>query len=117
MTVNVRSANDEDVLDDIAHNILSNVTRAMGPPWERRLGDAERELVRACCADAARLGLRALASPRTRDAQLQLLRARADIHARLCGALPLGAARVTDAFWEGFRSTVNGAVAVAFAAQ
>jgi hypothetical protein len=101
--------------DDVAVNILSNVIRAMGPLWERRLGDADRALVRACCDDAARLGVRALAAPRTRDAQLQLLRERADIHARLCGSLPLGAGRLADAFWDGFRATVNGAVALAFA--
>lgn len=103
--------------DDIALNILANVIRALGPLWERRLSDADRTLVRACCADAARLGVRALATPPTRDAQLQLLRERADIHARLCGSLPLAAARgVADAFWDGFRATVNGAVAIAFAA-
>lgn len=102
--------------DDIALNILANVIRALGPLWERRLTDADRALVRACCADAARLGVRALAMPRTRDAQLQLLRERAHIHAQLCGSFALGAARVADAFWEGFRATVNGAVAIAFAA-
>ena len=101
---------------EIALNILANVIRALGPLWERRLTEADRSLVRACCADAARLGVRALASPRTRDAQLQLLREKAHIHAQLCSSLALGAGRVADAFWEGFRTTVNGAVAVAFAA-
>lgn len=102
--------------DAVALNILSNVIRALGPLWERRLTDADRALVRSCCADAAKLGVRALAAPRTRDGQLQLLRERAEIHARLCGSLALGAGRVADAFWEGFRATVSGAVAIAFAA-
>ena len=103
--------------NDIALNILAHVMRSLGPRvWEARLTDADRALVRACCADAARLGLRALASPRTRDAQLQLLRDKAAIHAKLDDALSPGAGRVADAFWEGFRGTVNGAVAVAFAA-
>src|SRR5688500_3244902 len=101
---------------EIALNILANVIRTLGPLWERRLNDADRALGRACCAEAARLGVRSLASPRTRDAQLQLLRDKAAIHAKLDDALSPGAGRVADAFWEGFRGTVNGAVAVAFAA-
>jgi hypothetical protein len=116
--------------DTIAINILGNVMRALGgaPQWEGRLMPAERALVRACCVDAARLGLRALALPGNRELHLDLLRERAAIHARLVAGLrparngeDAGAAdtmdgrRVTDAFWEGFRRTINHAVAVAFA--
>ena len=102
--------------DDIALNILSNVIRAVGPLWERRLTDADRALVRACCADAALLALRALATPRNRGLQAELLREKSHIHARLCDALPPGGATVVDAFWDGFAATVNGAAAVAFTA-
>ena len=102
--------------DDIALNILANVIRAIGPEWERRLTDPDRALVRASCADAARLGLRALATPRNRDLQLDLLRERAHIHAQLSDCVALGAGRLADAFWDGFRNTLNGAVAVAFTA-
>ena len=103
--------------DDVALNILGNVIRALGPAWERRLTDADRALVRACCADAARLAARALATPRNPDLQADLLRERADIHAQLFGSAALGkTGDLADAFWDGFRATVNGAVAVAFAA-
>ena len=102
--------------DDIALNILGNVIRTVGPSWESRLTDADRALVRACCNDAARLSVRALATPRNRDLQLDLLRERAHIHAQLHGCAALGAGRLADAFWDGFRNTVNGAVALAFAA-
>jgi hypothetical protein len=101
--------------DDIAMNILSNVIRALGPVWERRLTDEDRALIRECCADAAQLGMRALATPRNRDMQTQLLREKAQIHAQLCNCLALGIGGLADAFWDGFRATVNGAVAVAFA--
>ena len=104
--------------DDIADNILSNIVQSLGPQqWERRLGERERALVRACCADAARLSVRALASPRQRDAQVELLREKARIHARLATSAALGGpGRLADAFWDAVRNTVNGAVAVAFAA-
>jgi hypothetical protein len=101
---------------DIALNILGNVIRALGPAWESQLRDADRELVRACCADAARLGIRSLATPRNADLQTDLLRERAHIHAQLMSCVALGAGRLADAFWDGFRATVNGAVTVAFAA-
>lgn len=103
---------------DISANILSNVVSAMGRfHWERRLDERERTLVRACCDDAANLGVLCLAAPRHRDAQLELLRERARIHRALASSAALGApGRLADAFWEGFRHTVNGAVAVAFSA-
>ena len=103
--------------DDIALNILANIIRVLGPGWDRGLDDADRALVRSCCADAARLGIRALAVPRNRDLQLDLLREKARIHAQLSRSDALGAAgRLADAFWEGFAATVNGAVSIAFAA-
>ena len=102
--------------DDVELNILANVIRAVGArDWECMTED-ERLLVRACCADAARLGVKALATPRNPDLQLDLLRERAHIHAQLAGCAALGAGRLAEAFWDGFRATVNGAVAVAFAA-
>ena len=101
---------------DVASNILSNVIRTLGPAWERRLTDTDRELIRACCTDAAALALGALATPRNADLQRRLLREKAHIHAQLADSVALGAGALADAFWDGFRATVNGAVAVAFAA-
>jgi hypothetical protein len=103
--------------DDVALNVLGNVIRALGPTWERRLTDAERLMVRACCNDAARLGVRAMATPRNRELQLELLRERAEIHARLANCLALGEGRLADVFWEAFASAVNGALAVALTAM
>jgi hypothetical protein len=103
--------------DDIALNILANVIRGLGPGWDRRLSEDERLLVRSCCDDAARLGIRALAVPRNRDLHVELLREKARIHERLASSSALGAAgRLADVFWEGFASTINGAVAIAFSA-
>ena len=103
--------------NDVALNILGNVIRALGPAWERRLDDADRALVRACCAEAARLAVRSLATPRNLELQSELLRERADIHARLVDSAVRGKpGDLADAFWEGFRATVNGAVTVAFSA-
>ena len=103
--------------NDVALNILGNVIRALGPVWERRLSDAERLMVRACCNDAARLGVRAMATPRNRELQLELLRERAQIHAQLENCLALGEGKLADAFWDAFASAVNGALAVALAAM
>jgi hypothetical protein len=103
--------------DDVSLNILGNVIRVLGPAWERRLTDADRALIRACCADAARLAVRALATPRNVDLQTDLLRERANIHARLAASAALGkTGDLADAFWDGVRATVNGAVTVAFTA-
>jgi len=102
--------------DDVSLNILGNVIRVLGPAWERRLSDTDRELIRACCADAATLALQALATPRNAELQHRLLREKAHIHAQLADSVALGAGALADAFWDGFRATVNGAVAVAFAA-
>jgi hypothetical protein len=103
--------------NDIALNILANVMHALGPSWEQRLTPADRALVKACCVDAAQLGLRALATPgRNAELQTDLLRERAHIHAQLSNCAALGAGRVAEAFWEGFRATINGAVTIAFTA-
>ena len=101
----------------VASNVLANVITALGPLWERKLTEADRALVRACCDDAARLGVRAMATPRTREAQLELLRERAHIHAQLSACLALGVGRLADTFWDAFRAAVNGAVTIAFAAM
>ena len=103
--------------DDVALNILANVIRALGPMWERRLTGPERLMVRACCADAARLGVRAMATPRNRELQLELLRERARIHAQLENCLALGEGRLADTFWEAFATAVNGALGVALVAM
>ena len=101
-------------LHEITVRILTGVRDRL-PDWDS-IDPGDRELIAACCADAARLQLRALASPQTRDAQLRLLRDKAQIHAQLSNLAAAGAARVTGAFWGAVRDVVNGAVAVAFAA-
>jgi hypothetical protein len=101
-------------LHDVTIRILTGVRDRL-PDWES-LDPADRELIAACCADAARLQLRALAAPQTPDAQLRLLRDKAQIHAQLSNLAAAGAARVTSAFWDAVKGVVNGAVAVAFAA-
>ena len=103
--------------DDVASNILGNVIRALGPMWERRLTEDERQMVRACAADAAQLGLRAMATPRNRELQLELLRERAQIHAQLANCLALGEGKLADAFWDALASAVHGALALALAAM
>jgi hypothetical protein len=101
-------------LHDVTIRILTGVRDRL-PDWES-LDPADRELIAACCADAARLQLRALAAPQTPDAQLRLLRDKAQIHAQLSNLAAAGAARVSGAFWDAVKGVVNGAVAVAFAA-
>jgi hypothetical protein len=81
-----------------------------------QLDPADRELIAACCADAARLQLAALAAPPTPDAQLRLLREKAQIQAQLSSLAAAGSARLAAAFWDSVKDVVNGAVAVAFAA-
>jgi hypothetical protein len=102
-------------ITDITIRILSSVRERLGDSWDA-LDPADRELITACCTDAAQLQLRALASPQTPEAQLKLLRDKAQIHAQLSNLAAAGAARVTTAFWDGVKNVVNGAVAVAFAA-
>ena len=101
-------------IHDITVRILTGV-RDRIPDWET-IDPADRELIAACAADAARLQLRALAAPQTADAQLRLLRDKAQIHAQLSNLAAAGAVRVTTAFWDAVKTVVNGAVAVAFAA-
>lgn len=101
-------------LNDITIRILTGVRDRL-PDWDS-LDAADRELIVACCADAAALQVRALASPQTADAQLRLLRDKAHIHAQLSNLVAAGSARVSAAFWDAVKGVVNGAVAVAFAA-
>ena len=102
-------------LHDITLRLLARVRDRLGSEWDA-LEPPDRELIAACCADAARLQLRALASPPTADAQLRLLRDKAQIHAQLSNLAAAGSARITHAFWDAVKGVVNGAVAVAFAA-
>lgn len=101
-------------LNDITVRILAGVRERL-PDWDL-LDAADRELIVACCADAAALQVRALASPQTPDAQLKLLRDKAHIHAQLSNLVAAGSVRVSAAFWDAVKGVVNGAVAVAFAA-
>jgi hypothetical protein len=99
---------------DVTLRILS-AFRTRLPDWDT-LDPADRELIAACCADAARLQLRALAAPQTPDAQLRLLRDKAQIQAQLQNLAAAGSVRLSAAFWDAVKEVVNGAVAVAFAA-
>ena len=101
-------------IHDITIRILSGIRERL-PDWES-LDPADRELIAACCADAAKLQLAALAAPPTPDAQLRLLREKAQIHAQLTSLAAAGSARLAAAFWDSVKDVVNGAVAVAFAA-
>ena len=102
-------------LTDITIRILASLRERLGDAWDV-LDPADRELIAACCGDAARLQVRALAAPQTRDAQLKLLQDKAHIHAQLSNLAAAGNARIATAFWDAVKSVVNGAVAVAFAA-
>jgi hypothetical protein len=99
---------------DITLRVLSTLRERL-PDWDM-LDAADRELIAACCADAARLQLRALAAPQTPDAQLSLLRDKAHIHAQLQSLAAAGAVRIATAFWDAVKTVVNSAVAVVFAA-
>lgn len=100
---------------DISLRILANLREGLGDGWEA-LSPADRELLSACAADAAQLQVRALAAPQTPDAQLQLLREKAQVQAQLANLTAAGATRVASAFWDAVKAVVSGAVAVAFAA-
>ena len=100
---------------DITLRILKNLRRRLGESWTL-IDPAQRELIAACCADAARLQLRALASPQTPDAQLRLLRDKAQIHAQLTSLAAAESLRLTNVFWDSVKEVVSGAVAIAFAA-
>ena len=100
---------------DITLRILTNLRERLGASWDA-LEPADRELVAACCADAALLQVRALAAPQTPDAQLKLLRQKAHIHAQLTNLATAASVNVATAFWDAVKTVVNGAVAVAFAA-
>jgi hypothetical protein len=100
---------------DITVRLLSAFRDRVAADWDT-LDPADRELIAACCADAARLQLRALAAPQTPDAQLRLLRDKAQIQAQLQNLAAAGSVRLSAAFWDAVKEVVNGAVAVAFAA-
>jgi hypothetical protein len=100
---------------DITVRLLGAFRDRLSDAWDT-LDPADRELIAACCADAARLQLRALAAPQTPDAQLRLLRDKAQIQAQLQNLAAAGSVRLSAAFWDAVKEVVNGAVAVAFAA-
>src|SRR5688572_17554529 len=100
---------------EIAMNILAELKRRLGEARYAGLGPDDRRLLRACCADAAELQVRALAAARTTDAHLALLRQRADVSGRLCDLSGAAGDDVPDAFWGAAKMVGNGGVAVAFA--
>ena len=103
------------ITHDIAVRILSGVRERLRDCWDD-LDDADRELIVACSNDAAALQVRALASPQTPDAQLELLREKAQIHAQLANLAAAGSVRLSAAFWDAVKAVVNGAVTIVFAA-
>ena len=103
------------ILNDIAMRILTGVRERLDDDWDT-LDPADRELIIACAADAAELQVRALGTPPVADAQLALLREKAQIQAQLANLAALGKVRIVNAFWDAVKTVVNGAVAIAFAA-
>ena len=103
------------ITHDIAVRILTGVRERLGDSWDV-LDEADRELIAGCAGDAAALQVRALAAPQTPDAQLRLLRDKAQIHAQLANLAAAGSVRLSSAFWESVKAVVNGAVSIAFAA-
>src|SRR5688500_3786304 len=103
------------MIHDIARRILTGVRERLSDSWHD-LDEADRELIVACCADAAELQVRALAAGQSPDEQLALLRDEAQIHAQLANLAAAGSARLSAAFWDAVKGVVNGAVAVVFAA-
>ena len=100
---------------DIAVRVLANLRERLGDSWEE-LELPDRELIIACAADAAELQVRALGTPATADAQLALLREKAQIQAQLANLAAVGKVRISNAFWDAVKVVVNGGVAIAFAA-
>ena len=103
------------ITHDIAVRILTGVRERLSDAWDD-LDEADRELIAACAADAAALQVRALAAPQTPDAQLRLLRDKAQIHAQLANLAAAGSVRLSSVFWDAVKAVVNGAVSIAFAA-
>src|SRR4051812_48460331 len=103
------------LLHEVSLRILTGVRERLSDSWDD-LDQADRELIAACCGDAAALQVRALAAPQTPDAQLRLLRDKAQIHAQLANLAAAGSVRLSSAFWDAVKGVVNGAVSIAFAA-
>lgn len=102
-------------IDNIATEIYAELKSRLGAAWDAHFSPADQQLVRLCCIDAAELQVRALAAPRTREAQLALLREKAHITAQLANLAAAEAVRLGELFWDAVRIVVNGAAAVAFA--
>ena len=103
------------ITHDIAMRILTGVRERLDDAWDD-LDAADRDLIIACCADAAELQVRALSVPHSGDGQLKLLREKAQIQAQLANLAAAGKARVNAVFWDAVKGVVNGAVTIAFAA-
>jgi hypothetical protein len=99
----------------IARQIESQISARLKDVWDSRLTQADRELVSACCQDAAELQVRAMATPPDTDAQAQLLREKAQINAQLANLATLQAQQAVDALWEVVRIVTSGAMKVALA--
>ena len=102
-------------IDNIATEIYAQLKDRLGDAWLHRFSPADQQMVRLCCIDAAELQVRALAAPRARDAQLALLREKAQINAQLANIAACEATHLVAAFWEAVAIVVNGAAALAFA--
>lgn len=102
-------------LDALAERIFTGVKSNLGERWQDRWGPRERELIRACCQDAAELQLKSLAASPTPEAQAALLRSKAQINAQLCNIAAAGSSEVADALWSSVRLILSGALSVAIA--
>src|SRR5690242_818520 len=97
-------------LNALTERIFVGVKSNLGERWQEAWGPAERDLIRACCQDAAELQLLALAASPTPEAQAALLRAKAQINAQLCNIAAAGSAEVADALWSTVRLILSGAL-------
>lgn len=100
----------------IADRIYQDLTHRLRQDWQQRLSTADRQLIHACCVDAAELEVRAMAAPLTRQSQQALLAEKAQINAQLANLAAAGMTEVASAFWDAVRLAVNTALAIAFAA-
>jgi hypothetical protein len=106
---------------DIGQQILSQVQAKLGTAWEDSLLQADRDLIAEIAQDAAQLQIDALSTPAlgtlaTSDAQVALLRDKAQINAQLANVASITAAEVSSAFWGAVTNVATAAVKIAVAA-
>jgi pyruvate/2-oxoacid:ferredoxin oxidoreductase alpha subunit len=100
---------------DVASNLIAQVRQRLGEEFERFTGE-DIDLIEQCAADAGVLYVAAGVAPGGAEAQLKLLREKAQIHAQLLNIASIESSRAASVFWDVFREIAGSLVAVAFAA-